>query len=118
MTVTFGGGSVPNQKRLEGGGLGVESRRAPFNGLSAILHSVTVKDARSCTANTSQTISQPPLLTASSTKVDASCNGAKIGWANVSTPGTTAPRMAASDGSKIAAATSPPPFNGLSAILH
>src|SRR5207247_7595773 len=79
VTWTFGGGTGPYQVSLDGGAFAVATSPTTFNGLSAILHSVTVKDARSCTANTSQTISQPPLLTASSTKVDVSCNGSSDG---------------------------------------
>src|SRR5438552_12678165 len=89
-----------------------------INGLSAILHSVTVKDARSCTANTSQTISQPPLLTASSTKVDVSCNGSSDGSMTVTFDGRTGPYHVSLDGGAFAVATSPTTFNGLSAILH
>src|SRR5207245_272942 len=103
---------------LDGGAFAVATSPATFNGLSAILHSVTVKDARSCTANTSQTISAPPLLTASSTKVDVSCNGSSDGSMTVTFGGGTGPYQVSLDGGAFAVATSPATFNGLSAILH
>src|SRR5438876_882784 len=118
MTVTFGGGTGPYQVSLDGGAFAVATSPTTFNGLSAILHSVTVKDARSGTTNTSQTISQPPLLTASSTKVDVSCNGSSDGSMTVTFGGGTGPYQVSLDGGAFAVATSPTTFNGLSAILH
>src|SRR3989475_7814946 len=118
MTVTFGGGTGPYQVSLDGGAFDVATSPTTFNGLSAILHSVTVKDARNCTPITSQTISQPPLLTASSTKVDVSCNGSSDGSMTVTFGGGTGPYQVSLDGGAFAVATSPATFNGLSAILH
>src|SRR5438876_5633904 len=118
MTVTYGRSLRDALPILDGGAFAVATSPTTFNGLSAILHSVTVKDARSGTTNTSQTISQPPLLTASSTKVDVSCNGSSDGSMTVTFGGGTGPYQVSLDGGAFAVATSPTTFNGLSAILH
>src|SRR5438093_12338868 len=118
MTVTFGGGTGPYQVSLDGGAFAVATSPTTFNGVSAILHSVTFKDARSFTANTSQTISQPPLLTASSTKLDVSFIPTRRSSDLVTFGGGTGPYRVSLDGGAFAVATSPTTFNGLSAILH
>src|SRR5438093_7201323 len=115
MTVTFGGGTGPYQVSLDGGAFAVATSPTTFNGLSAILHSVTVKDARSCTANTSRRISQPTLLTASTTEVYVSCHGSSDGSMTVTFGGGTGPYQVSLDGGAFAVATSPTTFNGLSA---
>src|SRR5439155_15109895 len=102
---------------LDGGAFAVATSPTTFNGLSAILHSVTVKDARSCTAITSQTISQPPLLTASSTKVDVSCNGSSDGSMTVTFGGGTGPYQVSLDSCAFTVATSHTNFNLISMIL-
>src|SRR5437764_9195354 len=106
MSVTFAGGTGPYQLSLHGAPPISATSPRTFNGLNAILHSVTVKDARSCTASTSQTISAPPLLTASSTQVDASCNGSSDASMTVTFGGGTGPYQVRLDGGAFAAATS------------
>src|SRR5438876_8662471 len=118
MTVTFSGGTGPYQVSLDGGAFAVATSPTTFNGLSAILHSVTVKDARSCTAITSQTISQPPLLTASSTKVDVSCNGSSDGSMTVTFGGGTGPYQVSLDGGAFEIGRASCRERGLSAVVH
>src|SRR5438067_10674753 len=98
MTVTFGGGTGPYQVALDGGAFAAATSPTTFNGLSAILHSVTVKDARSCTASTSQTISAPLWLAASWTKVKVSCNMSSDGSKTVTFGGGTGPYQVSLDG--------------------
>src|SRR5438552_16111565 len=79
--------------------------------LAAGPHSVSVKDANGCNTSQPNTISQPPLLTASSTKVDVSCNGSSDGSMTVTFGGGTGPYQVSLDGGAFAVATSPTTFN-------
>ena len=57
--------------------------------ISAGSYSVTVNDASGCTASTIIIITEPPALTISIYKTDASCGGASDGWASISGAGGT-----------------------------
>lgn len=63
-----------------------------INSLCAGTYTATVTDNNGCTSSTSQVISEPTLLTATATKIDASCgfcNGQSFSVAAGGTPGYT-----------------------------
>ncbi len=62
-----------------------------ISGLSAGIYTATVTDAKGCTIQISDTITQPSLLAATATKTDASCFGGTNGTAQVTANGGTAP---------------------------
>jgi gliding motility-associated-like protein len=70
-----------------GGGITTEDR----TGLTAGVYTVTVTDANSCTTVTSATITQPSILTVSTTQVNVSCFGGNNGSINLTAAGGTAP---------------------------
>jgi gliding motility-associated-like protein len=64
---------------------------ATANGLAAGPYIVTVTDASGCTATANVTITQPPVLTVTTTKVDVMCNGGSTGSSTATPAGGTAP---------------------------
>ena len=60
-----------------------------ISGLSIGTYTVTVTDANNCTAVISGTVTQPPLLTASTTVNNVSCNGGSDGSINLTVNGGT-----------------------------
>lgn len=58
-----------------------------LNGVAAGTYSVTVTDARGCTASTSVTITEPPVLVLSATQVDVTCKGDADGSIDLSVTG-------------------------------
>src|SRR5438093_3745416 len=117
MAVSLGGGTGPYQVSLDGGAFAVATSPTTFNGLSAIMHSVTMKYVSNCTSDVCPTVSQPPLLTASSTKVDVSCNGSSDGSMTVTFGGGTGPYQVSLDGIGIAVVSTPITFHGFIAFL-
>src|SRR5262245_63129673 len=90
-----------------------------FSGLSAVSHTVTVKDANGCPQSASITVNQPAAVTLSLTKTDVSCNGGADGSVTATFGGGTAPYMIKIDTGAISAAgPSPQTFSGLSAGSH
>jgi sugar lactone lactonase YvrE len=86
-TVTATGGTAPYAYLWSNG---VTTARA--KGLKAGDHSVTVTDAKGCTATEKIAITQPTsALVATTSKTDVSCNGESNGSATVSVTGGTAP---------------------------
>ena len=88
------------------------SAQASATGLSAGTYTVQVTDANGCTASTTVTLTEPPLLTISASVTsnyngqDVSCNGASDGSAGSLVTGGTAPYAYAwSSGSAQASAT-------------
>jgi gliding motility-associated-like protein len=61
------------------------------SGLSAGIYAYTVTDAHSCTVSKQDTIVQPPLLNATSSHTDVTCNGANNGTVTINVSGGTAP---------------------------
>jgi len=59
-------------------------------GLTSGVYSVTVTDANGCIATVSVTITEPPLLTASTTNTEVKCFGGNDGTATVNVSGGTA----------------------------
>lgn len=60
-----------------------------LNGVAAGSYSVTVTDARGCTATTSVTITEPPVLSLSTTQVDVTCKGDADGSIDLTASGGT-----------------------------
>jgi len=59
--------------------------------LNAGVHVVIVTDANGCTTTATATISEPPVLTATTSTTNVSCNGLSDGGATISAAGGTAP---------------------------
>ncbi|HXH19993.1 MAG TPA: SprB repeat-containing protein, partial [Chitinophagales bacterium] len=59
--------------------------------LIAGTYTVTVTDSKGCTVSASGTVTQPPLLTASTTQVNVACNGASTGSIDLTPSGGTTP---------------------------
>ncbi len=85
-TVTMTGGTTPYTYLWSSGGTG-----ATETGLCAGTYTVDVTDANGCVASTSVTITEPAVLTASTTGNDVSCNGVCDGDATVTAGGGTTP---------------------------
>lgn len=87
-TVTAGGGTPPYKYSWSNG-----QTTATATNLSAGFYTVTITDNNVCTASTSITITEPPLLTISISDVsdyngyNISCNGGSDGWATASASG-------------------------------
>ena len=73
ITLSPSGGTTPYQYSINGGTTYQPS--ATFSGLIAGSYTVRIKDVNGCNIDQPFTIAQPTLLTASSTTVDATCNG-------------------------------------------
>ncbi|WP_276134909.1 T9SS type B sorting domain-containing protein [Polluticoccus soli] len=87
-TVTAGGGTAPYTYSWNTGPVQTTSA---VTGLAAGTYTVTVTDANNCTITASTTITQPAVLTATTSKTDVSCNGGSNGTATVTAGGGTAP---------------------------
>ncbi|MGE0637405.1 MAG: SBBP repeat-containing protein, partial [Bacteroidia bacterium] len=86
-SVSASGGTAPYSYSWSNGATG-----ASASGLVAGSYSVTVTDARGCTASCSVTVGQPSAaLSASCSKTDVLCFGGNTGSASVSASGGTAP---------------------------
>ena len=72
VTVTAAGGTGTLTYKLNNGSYQSSNT---FSGVSAGNHTVTVKDANGCTKSVSFTISQPSVLSATSSAAAISCNG-------------------------------------------
>jgi large repetitive protein len=85
----FGGTALYTYSWSPGGGI-----NANATNLSAATYTVTITDAQGCTAQTSVTISQPPVLSAViSGSMNVSCAGGNNGSATVSVTGGTGPYL-------------------------
>ncbi len=86
-TVTAAGGTAPYTYVWSPSG----GTAATASGLIAGTYTVTVTDANGCTATESVTITEPTILTATSSSINVSCNGGSNGTATVNVTGGTAP---------------------------
>jgi gliding motility-associated-like protein len=98
--VLCSGGSTGSATATAAGGTGLYTyswnttpvqATSTASGLAAGTYIVTVTDANLCTANTSVIITQPSLLSVSTTQVDVSCNGDSDGSATAVPSGGTGP---------------------------
>ncbi len=62
-----------------------------LSGLAAGTYSVTVRDAKGCTATSSVTVTEPAALALTNTKLNVSCSGANDGSIGLTVTGGTAP---------------------------
>ena len=88
-TVVGSGGTPPYDYQWDSNAGNQATQTA--TGLSAGTYSVVVTDANGCTATTSATVGEPPVLTAVATATDASCNGFSDGTVDLTVSGGTPP---------------------------
>ncbi|QQS29850.1 MAG: hypothetical protein IPM47_02515 [Sphingobacteriales bacterium] len=86
INLTVTGGTSPYTYNW-GGGVTTED----LTGLAAGTYTVTVTDANNCTAVTSATVNQPPVLAVSTTMTPVLCNGGPTGGVNLTVSGGTTP---------------------------
>jgi len=85
-TVTAGGGTYPYTYLWSNGQTSVTA-----TGLAAGTYTVTVTDDHGCTTTASATITEPPVLTATTSVTNVSCHGGSNGSATVTAVGGTSP---------------------------
>jgi gliding motility-associated-like protein len=88
VTIAGSGGIAPYSYSLNGG---ASQTSGIFNGLAAATYAITVTDANLCTTIVSATITEPEVLSISSTKTDASCPGVSDGSITLTITGGTQP---------------------------
>ena len=72
ITATGAGGATPYTYAI---GTGTYSASNTFTGLTAGSYTVFIKDANNCTAQTTVTLTQPTVLTLTTTQTSGGCNG-------------------------------------------
>ncbi len=87
VTASVSGGTAPFTYSWTGS----SSTTSVASGLTAGTYNVTVTDANGCTVSASSTVSQPPLLTGTTTSTNATVFGASNGTATVAPSGGTTP---------------------------
>ena len=88
VTVAGAGGNPPYEYSLNGAAYQVSGI---YTGLAAGTYSVVVRDASLCTETVTVTISQPPVLSISLEKTDASCPDVSDGSIRLTVTGGTSP---------------------------
>ncbi len=91
VTVSGTGGTPPYQYSLNGG---TYQSSGTFGGLAPATVTVSVRDANLCSTNVPVTITEPGVLSLSSTKTDASCPGVYDGSITLTITGGTQPYKA------------------------
>lgn len=86
ITLTLSGGTNPASVSWNDG-VTTQNR----TGLAGGTYSVTITDNNNCTATLSAIVSEPTVLTASTTHTDATCNGATDGTITITVSGGTMP---------------------------
>ncbi|HXH20108.1 MAG TPA: gliding motility-associated C-terminal domain-containing protein, partial [Chitinophagales bacterium] len=84
IDLSASGGTTPYSYSWSNGAITEDISSLPIGTYTA-----TVTDAKSCTVTETATIIQPPLLTASTTQVNVSCNGGSNGSIDLSVAGGT-----------------------------
>ncbi len=93
IAMTLTGGSTPyswNWSRVSPAGTG-SGTGSTITGLAAGTYNVTVTASGGCSATFSATLTQPAVLTASTSHTNISCNGAATGAINLTAAGGTTP---------------------------
>jgi gliding motility-associated-like protein len=83
ITASATGGTAPYEYKI---GTGTYSATATFGSLAAGSYIITVKDANGCETTTTATITEPNILAATITAVNATCNGLSNGSITLSNP--------------------------------
>ncbi|RIV17852.1 hypothetical protein DYU11_30730 [Fibrisoma montanum] len=110
VSLTVLGGTVPDTYQWSNGAT-VED----LIGLTAGVYSVTVTDVNNCTITTSVSLTQPAVLSLTTSSTNVACNGARTGAINLTVSGGTTPyRYAWSNTSGLPGATTED-LTGLSA---
>ncbi len=92
MTAVPTGGTAPYTYVIAGPTVNTTGATSGvFIGLKAGIYTITVKDAKLCTTTTSQTITEPIVLNATSSFTAVLCNGGATGIMTAATTGGTAP---------------------------
>ena len=114
VTVAGSGGSTPYQYSIDGGLYQVSGI---FNSLLAGIHTVTIRDANSCTMNVPVTLTQPVSALNGSivSQTNVSCFGGSTGNVTVAGSGGTSPYVYSIDAGTFQALGT---FNVLSAGIH
>lgn len=112
VTVSGKGGSAPYNYAIDGGPF---STTSTFSKLSAGKHTVSLRDAKNCTLDSSIWLSQPEPIQVSIATDSVSCYGGSDGKVQVSTNGGTPPYSFAVDGG---ASGSDNVLSGLTAGTH
>lgn len=111
IVITASGGSPPLTYSIDGGVTFQAS--GTFTGLGAGTYVIVVSDNNSCVSGSSATLTDPPLITYTSTTVDPTCAGGSDGTITIIGSGGTGSLQYSVDGGVIFQASSV--FNGLSA---
>lgn len=88
ITITGSGGTTPYQYALNSGAFGASGA---FTGLTAGTYVLHIKDANDCAKDSIITLSQPTVVSATTSKTNVSCNGGTNGAAQVVASGGTTP---------------------------
>uniref|UniRef100_UPI0025D4D18C T9SS type A sorting domain-containing protein n=1 Tax=uncultured Chryseobacterium sp. TaxID=259322 RepID=UPI0025D4D18C len=86
INLTPAGGTAPYTFNWDSG-ITTEDR----TGLAAGTYTVIITDANGCTATVNATVTQPTVLSASTSQTNIACNGGSTGTATISVAGGTAP---------------------------
>jgi hypothetical protein len=110
VTVMASGGTSPYLYSKDGINFGASN---VFNGLSAGLNVFTIRDAQGCQKTVTANITQPLILSATTTKTDVLCHGLNTGSIALTAIGGTSPYMYSADnGTNYQTSAT---FNGLTA---
>jgi len=96
ITVTASGGTGTLQYSKDGGATYQSSNI--FTNLAAGTYSIFVKDANNCTASTSETVTEPTVISLSTSQTNVSCNGGNDGSITVTASGGTGTLQYSDDG--------------------
>lgn len=108
ITPTTTGGIAPYEYSLDG----TNFQSGSFNGQVAGTYTLTVRDANGCTESASVTLTEPLVLSASSTVTNVTCFGESNGDINISAAGGTGTYEYSLDGTTFQAESD---FSGLAA---
>jgi gliding motility-associated-like protein len=95
ITFSANGGTTPYQYSTDNG-VTFQAGNA-FTGLPAGTYNVVVEDANGCSSTGTVTLTDPPVLTFTTTDVDPDCNGASTGSITFSASGGTTPYQYSTD---------------------
>jgi len=109
--IAASGGSGSLQYSIDGGTTFQAS--ATFSNVAPGVYPITVEDAGGCQATSTATITEPTVLTTTSSTTDASCNGGNDGTGTITPSGGTSPYSYSVDGGVTFVGANS--FNGLTA---